>query len=123
MNTHYQSVYNRMVENGEIKVIEKKKVKYDIRGKTYFGTITIDEVDTIKKRIRVIHEDGSIKLIPRGKIDFIEDNPMKFIDLFSGIGGFHQALTDLGCECNLACDVDKACREAYKENYGMDLYI
>ena len=77
-------------------------------------------MDTIKKRIKVIHEDGSIKLIPRGKIDFIEDNPMKFIDLFSGIGGFHQALTDLGCECNLACDVDKACREAYKENYGMD---
>tara|TARA_B100001094_G_C18184956_1_gene803188 strand:- start:2329 stop:3849 length:1521 start_codon:yes stop_codon:yes gene_type:complete len=109
-----------MVENGEIKVIEKKKVKYDIRGKVYFGTITINEMDTIKKRIKVVHEDGSIKLIPRGKIDFIEDNPMKFIDLFSGIGGFHQALTDLGCECNLACDVDKACREAYKENYGMD---
>ena len=45
---------------------------------------------------------------------------MKFIDLFCGIGGFHQALNKLDCECVVACDIDKACRENYKLNYDID---
>jgi len=46
---------------------------------------------------------------------------LKYIDLFCGIGGFHQALSNrLGCECVLACDIDKNCRQNYKENYGID---
>ena len=45
---------------------------------------------------------------------------LKFIDLFCGIGGFHQALKDLGHKCILACDIDKACREVYKKNYGIE---
>ena len=46
---------------------------------------------------------------------------LKFIDLFCGIGGFHQALKDLGHKCILACDIDKACREVYENNYGIKL--
>ena len=45
---------------------------------------------------------------------------INFIDLFCGIGGFHQALTKLGCNCILACDIDKACRENYKLNYNIE---
>jgi len=45
---------------------------------------------------------------------------LKYIDLFCGIGGFHQALSSLGCHCNLACDIDKACRENYKLNYNIE---
>ena len=41
---------------------------------------------------------------------------MKYIDLFCGIGGFHQALSSLNCECLMACDVDKACQINYKLN-------
>ena len=44
----------------------------------------------------------------------------KFIDLFCGIGGFHQALSTFGLECLLACDIDKACRAVYKDNYDID---
>lgn len=45
---------------------------------------------------------------------------LKFIDLFSGIGGFHIALRSLGAECVLACDIDKNCRETYKSNFGIE---
>jgi DNA (cytosine-5)-methyltransferase 1 len=43
-----------------------------------------------------------------------------FIDLFSGIGGFHQALASFGGQCVLASDIDKECIKVYKANYGMD---
>lgn len=44
----------------------------------------------------------------------------KFIDLFSGIGAFHQALRALGGECVFASDIDKYAIETYYENYNMD---
>lgn len=44
----------------------------------------------------------------------------RFIDLFSGIGGFHQAMVNLGGECVLASEIDKFAIETYKENYGID---
>ena len=45
---------------------------------------------------------------------------IKFIDLFCGIGGFHTGLNSLGAKCVLACDIDKKCREVYKNNYGIE---
>ena len=50
----------------------------------------------------------------------MNNKELKFIDLFCGIGGFHQALKDLGHKCILACDIDKPCREVYKKNYGIE---
>lgn len=43
----------------------------------------------------------------------------KFIDLFCGIGGFHQAMESLGGECVFASDIDEVCRKTYKVNYGI----
>lgn len=43
-----------------------------------------------------------------------------FADLFCGIGGFHYAARELGLECVYACDIDKACRDQYKHNFGME---
>lgn len=45
-------------------------------------------------------------------------HPMKFIDLCSGIGGFHIGLKQH--TCILACDINKNCRESYKRNYNID---
>ena len=40
-----------------------------------------------------------------------------FIDLFCGIGGFHEALTQLGGNCVLASDIDEKCKKIYEKNY------
>lgn len=46
-------------------------------------------------------------------------NELKFIDLCCGIGGFHQALTNMGMKCVMASDIDAKCRDNYKLNYGI----
>jgi DNA (cytosine-5)-methyltransferase 1 len=59
--------------------------------------------------------------IEQNNLEIIEEKPKKkFIDLFCGIGGFHQALKSLDLECVFACDIDKNCREVYKKNYGLE---
>jgi DNA (cytosine-5)-methyltransferase 1 len=42
-----------------------------------------------------------------------------FIDLFSGIGGFHQAAHDLGGKCVFACDIDSHAKQSYAVNYNI----
>lgn len=45
--------------------------------------------------------------------------PPTFVDLFSGLGGFHVGLRRLGYECVLACEKDAALRDLYKVNFGL----
>lgn len=44
----------------------------------------------------------------------------KFIDLFSGIGAFHIALSRLGGKCVFASEIDKCAIYTYKKNFHMD---
>ena len=42
---------------------------------------------------------------------------LTFIDLFSGIGGFHLALHKLGLKCVFASEIDEIARKSYQENF------
>lgn len=41
----------------------------------------------------------------------------RFIDLFAGIGGFHQAMRYLGGECVMAAEINQECVKTYKLNF------
>jgi len=51
----------------------------------------------------------------------LEASGPKFIDLFCGIGGFHQAMKIVlpTAKCVLASDIDLKARETYQKNHGM----
>lgn len=46
---------------------------------------------------------------------------MRFIDLFAGIGGFHQALVKLGHECVFASEKKAMLANLYEETYGIEV--
>lgn len=50
----------------------------------------------------------------------VKKESFRFVDLFSGIGGFHQALSSFGGKCVLASDIDANAIRVYKNNYGID---
>jgi DNA (cytosine-5)-methyltransferase 1 len=45
--------------------------------------------------------------------------PLKFIDLFAGLGGFHLALAELGHECVFASELDPDLSALYEKNFGL----
>ena len=74
----------------------------------------------------LIPSDAVKPIDARRKITVNEEPRFTFVDLFCGIGGFHQAMASLGGKCVFACDINELCRKVYEENYkteGDDLII
>ena len=43
----------------------------------------------------------------------------KFVDLFAGLGGFHQAAVHLGGKCAFASEIDAGLQEVYQKNFNI----
>ncbi len=60
----------------------------------------------------------SIVVYPRNGRTIDLNHGIEFIDLFCGIGGFHQAMNRMSnSKCVFACDIDEKCRDLYEKNY------
>lgn len=46
-------------------------------------------------------------------------NAIRFVDLFCGLGAFHQILKKYNGECVFACDIDERVRKIYYDNHGI----
>lgn len=73
--------------------------------------------------IKCPSETQSIELIIEDdmneqNIDVSNNDNIKFIDLFCGIGSFHHSFKQLGWNCVMSCDIDRAVKETYKTNYS-----
>ena len=55
---------------------------------------------------------------PRTQRLFEFARPLRFVDLFCGIGGFRIAFERAGAECVFSCDWDKHSRITYAANFG-----
>ena len=51
-------------------------------------------------------------------ISELSEKPLRFIDLFAGIGGIRKAFEDLHTECVFSCEWDKYAQKTYEANYG-----
>jgi len=56
------------------------------------------------------------QIISKSKFD-VHNKSFKFIDLFAGIGGFHQAMSELGGKCVFASEIDINARKTYEHNF------
>ncbi len=63
--------------------------------------------------------DATKPIVKRGRK---KEYKFTFVDLFCGIGGFHQAMSSLGGRCVFACDINQWCRSVYAANYRTDEY-
>ncbi len=50
----------------------------------------------------------------------MKNNKYRFIDLFAGLGGFHYALSSLGCECVFASELKDDLRRLYEVNHTVN---
>ena len=118
---------------GELSLNDEIKVINPLKGKTEYGWHFEQEVYDPSGIARALKAGGGSGNIPKTVLkesEKIEDKelmnnkkeyekkPFKYVSLFSGIGGFEQALNKFGGECVMASEIDKFAEKAYQTLYG-----
>ena len=99
-------------QNNEKIIVKEKKISKTTSLKNNLENEFLTEL--------VMSSNDTDEIIKESKTKKNKDEyKLKFIDLFCGIGGFHQALKNIGYNCVFASDIDDKCRKIYKENYNI----
>ena len=81
-------------------------------------------VDALKMLAKIIEsialriKEGNLDPIPPKEDIRTKQHEFTYVSLFSGIGGFEQALNKLGGTCVMASEIDKFAEQAYQALYG-----
>lgn len=93
-------------------VFEKANRFYEING--IAPTLTVASADE-----KIIVEEGFQSVYKAKEDDMLTNlHVFNYVSLFSGIGGFEQALNKLGGTCVMASEIDKYANQSYEILYG-----
>jgi DNA (cytosine-5)-methyltransferase 1 len=84
------------------------------------NTTTYEEIPLPIINTPVIEELPIYTNIENSIEENVSNLSLKFIDLFCGIGSFHNSFNKFGWECVMSCDIDAAVKQTYKENYNQE---
>src|SRR5699024_8502905 len=79
---------------------------------------TQTEAEEWATEIAIRIKEGNLDPIPSKKDKRFEQYDFTYVSLFSGIGGFEQALNKLGGTCVFASEFDKFAQQSYTALYG-----
>lgn len=112
-----QMDYSTKTREELIALCKERKIKgYSGKKKEEIIQLLTDKVPKEITPENAIVKDAIVDIIPKTDI-----NSIKYIDLFCGIGGFHQALTNIipNSSCVLASDIDEKARNTYETNHKL----
>lgn len=109
--------YSKKSRDELITICKEKGIKgYSGKKKEEIIQLLTDKVPKEITPENAIVKNAIVDIIPKTDI-----NSIKYIDLFCGIGGFHQALTNIipNSSCVLASDIDENARNTYETNHKL----
>src|SRR5690625_4205524 len=99
----------------ESDIMTKSQRHYDADEQADF---TQTEAEEWAAEIALRIKEGNLDPIPSKKNKHFEQYDFTYASLFSGIGGFEQALNKFGGHCVFASEIDKFAAQAYETLYG-----
>ena len=87
-----------------------------------YTTKSRDELISLCKAAQIKGYSGRPKPYLINLLTQTTQRPIRYIDLFCGLGAFHTAFTypNTPFQCVMACDINEKVRKIYKQNYNLE---
>lgn len=119
---HVMTIYSLKEASSYLSISEQTLYRY-IKNKNFparkIGKQWRIHKDSLDSWLKLENASAFLPENVESNIIELNNNNLKYIDLFCGIGGFHQAGLNNGMSCVFASDNDKFAQETYESWYGM----